>query len=88
MSESTGPETGTFAPDYKTGSAGKPIPGTELKIDRPDAGMDYFLSHSFTYNLLEGNGEVCWRGRNVFMGYMKNPQASSETIDEEGYSSI
>lgn len=30
-------------------------------------------------------GEVCYRGRHVFMGYLKNPQATSETIDAEGY---
>lgn len=70
MSEATGPETGTFPPNTRTGSAGKAIPGTIIKIDRPDA---------------EGNGEICWRGRNVFMGYMKNEQASSETIDTDGY---
>jgi long-chain-fatty-acid--CoA ligase ACSBG len=70
MSECTGPETANLTDAFKIGSAGRPLPGTELKIDKPDS---------------EGNGEICWRGRNVFMGYMKNDAATAETVDEEGY---
>jgi len=38
----------------------------QLCINNPDA---------------EGNGEVCLRGRNVFMGYFKNEKETKETID-------
>jgi long-chain-fatty-acid--CoA ligase ACSBG len=38
-------------------STGKAVMGTEMKIDNPDK---------------EGNGEICYRGRHVFMGYFKD----------------
>ena len=30
-------------------------------------------------------GELCYRGRHIFMGYMYMPDKSAETIDEEGF---
>ncbi len=30
-------------------------------------------------------GELCYRGRHVFLGYLKEPQQSAEAIDEEGW---
>jgi len=33
----------------------------------------------------DGNGELCFRGRNCFMGYFKDPHSSSNTIDADGY---
>ena len=30
-------------------------------------------------------GEICYRGRHVFLGYLKNEQATADTIDAEGY---
>ena len=30
-------------------------------------------------------GELCYRGRHIFMGYMYMPDMTAETIDEEGF---
>ena len=48
---------------------GKPVPGVELRIDRPDD---------------QGIGEVVARGPNVMVGYT-DPEATKQTIDAEGW---
>ena len=47
------------------GSAGKILPGVEVKISE--------------------DGEILARGRNVMAGYYKRPEATAETIDNEGW---
>lgn len=34
---------------------------------------------------LEDNKEICYKGRNVFMGYLNREEETKATIDEEGY---
>jgi long-subunit acyl-CoA synthetase (AMP-forming) len=46
------------------------LQGLQLNIDNPDG---------------EGNGEICLRGRNVFMGYYKDEKNTRETIDKKGF---
>jgi long-chain-fatty-acid--CoA ligase ACSBG len=71
MSESTAPQFCNFDGNpIEIYTAGIPIPGTEAKIINPDK---------------DGVGEICFRGRNRFMGYYKNDKATLETIDEEGF---
>jgi len=70
MSECTGPQTINRPGKVRTGTAGPSIPGTELKIADPDK---------------DGNGEICYKGRHIFLGYMKNPKATAETFDEDGF---
>jgi long-chain acyl-CoA synthetase len=53
------------------GSTGKPIPGVEIKIVNPDPRT--------------GVGEIFARGDNIMKGYYKNPKATRETVDEEGW---
>jgi long-chain acyl-CoA synthetase len=54
----------------KKGSVGTPIIGELVKIKDPDA---------------NGEGEICVKGPNVMLGYYKDPKATAEVFDEEGY---
>ena len=49
------------------GSAGKPVPGVDVKIENPDE---------------SGTGEICLRGPNVMRGYYKNEKATNEIIKD------
>ncbi|KAG5188597.1 long chain acyl-CoA synthetase [Tribonema minus] len=35
--------------------------------------------------IVADTGELCYRGRHIFMGYMHDPEKTAETIDEEGW---
>ena len=56
-------------------SAGSVFPGTELVIKGPNG-------ETLPFNK---KGEVCFRGRNKFMGYYKNEKDTKETIDKDGF---
>eukprot|EP01108_Squamamoeba_japonica_P000651 TRINITY_DN121_c0_g2_i2.p1 TRINITY_DN121_c0_g2~~TRINITY_DN121_c0_g2_i2.p1 ORF type:complete len:615 (-),score=359.65 TRINITY_DN121_c0_g2_i2:153-1997(-) len=73
MSECTGPMTVSSPGCYKVGSCGPPMPGVELRIEH-DASRDK-----------AGEGEICYRGRHIMLGYMKNEEKSREAIDPDGW---
>jgi len=73
MSEATGPITTSRPEIFRAGSAGAPLEGVEVKIDHV-AGRDK-----------EGEGEICYRGRNVMIGYLRDPVKTKEAFDEDGY---
>jgi long-chain acyl-CoA synthetase len=54
----------------KKGSVGCPIIGESVKIRNPNE---------------NGEGEICVKGPNVMLGYYKDPKATEEVFDEEGY---
>ncbi|MBQ5390656.1 MAG: AMP-binding protein, partial [Clostridia bacterium] len=54
----------------KTGSVGKIIPNGRIKIKDPNE---------------NGEGEICAKGPNVMLGYYKDPEATAEVFDEDGY---
>ena len=56
--------------ERKAGSVGMPLGGTELRIAEPDTA---------------GVGEVLFRGPSVISGYWENPEATAETIDDDGW---
>jgi long-chain acyl-CoA synthetase len=53
--------------NFKDDSAGFPLPGIQLKINRPDA---------------DGVGEVWAMGPNVMLGFYKNEKATSEVFED------
>jgi len=70
LSETAAAVTIQEFPDASLDKAGKPIPGMHIKLFNPNE---------------EGIGEVCMKGRNIFMGYFKDTKATKEVIDNEGY---
>ncbi|XP_021133438.3 long-chain-fatty-acid--CoA ligase ACSBG1 isoform X4 [Anas platyrhynchos] len=51
-------------------SCGKPVPGCRVKLVNEDT---------------EGNGEICFWGRTVFMGYLNMEDKTKEAFDEDGW---
>lgn len=51
-------------------SCGRPIAGCKTKLDNPDK---------------DGIGEICFWGRNTFMGYLNSPEKTAEAIDQDGW---
>jgi long-chain-fatty-acid--CoA ligase ACSBG len=66
QSECTGPHAVNGYDAFKVGTVGRPLIGTETKID-------------------EATGELCYRGRHIFAGYMGMPDKTTETIDSQGW---
>ncbi|WP_326731650.1 long-chain fatty acid--CoA ligase [Streptomyces phaeochromogenes] len=61
----------------KTGSAGAPMPYTEICLVDPREGTRIHES--------EARGEICVRGPNVTPGYWNNPDATRAALDEAGW---
>uniref|UniRef100_A0A8C5HT89 long-chain-fatty-acid--CoA ligase n=1 Tax=Gouania willdenowi TaxID=441366 RepID=A0A8C5HT89_GOUWI len=71
MSETSGPHTVSVTiNDYRLTSCGKVMPGCKIKLDKPDN---------------DGIGEICFWGRNVFMGYLNMAEKTTEALDEDGW---
>ena len=70
MSETTGAFTIQTFSKFSFTAAGFCMDGCDLLIANPDE---------------NGEGEICMRGRNIMMGYLKNEKATAETIDAQGY---
>jgi len=73
MSESTGATTCSTEATHQFGTVGPPIGPAEIKIDHVE-GRDK-----------PSEGEICYRGRHIMMGYMKEPTKTAETIDADGW---
>ncbi|RWS10257.1 long-chain-fatty-acid--CoA ligase 5-like protein, partial [Dinothrombium tinctorium] len=77
QTECCGPATASFPGDYSMGHVGPPLACCQVKlIDVPE--MNCYADEN-------GMGEVCIKGENVFIGYYKNSEKTSEVLDEDGW---
>lgn len=60
----------------RTQTVGRPMPEVEVKIVDPRTGRECKPGEP---------GELCCRGYNVMKGYYKNPEATAEAIDQDGW---
>lgn len=70
MSESSGPHAVSIDKACKMASCGREMIGCSTKIENCDG---------------EGNGEVCFWGRHVFMGYLNMEKMTQESLDTDGW---
>uniref|UniRef100_A0A4W6C0Y7 Long-chain-fatty-acid--CoA ligase n=1 Tax=Lates calcarifer TaxID=8187 RepID=A0A4W6C0Y7_LATCA len=62
--------------DWTAGHVGPPLPCNSIKL--VDVAEMNYLS-------VNGEGEVCVKGPNVFQGYLKDPEKTAEAIDKDGW---
>ena len=66
----------TDSPEVRATTVGTNFPGVEVKIVDPESGAE----------CPDGvQGEICCRGYNVMKGYYKNPEATAQAIDKDGW---
>lgn len=70
LSETSAALTMQEFPTASLENQGQPLPGTQLKIHDVNE---------------KGVGEICVKGRNVFMGYLNNEEATMDAFDEQGF---
>ncbi|CAK9830889.1 Long-chain-fatty-acid--CoA ligase ACSBG2 [Anthophora retusa] len=70
MSESSGAHTLATYDSFRLGSVGKHLPEYETMLHNRDK---------------FGEGEICMRGRQVFMGYLNEPEKTEEALDSDGW---
>ncbi|MDR2064095.1 MAG: AMP-binding protein [Prevotellaceae bacterium] len=66
----------TDTPEVRATTVGRDFPFVEVKIINPDTGNECGTGEQ---------GEMCCRGYNIMKGYYKNPEATAEVIDENGF---
>ncbi|HUI93164.1 MAG TPA: AMP-binding protein [Chitinivibrionales bacterium] len=70
LSETFGAITLCPIDDPRLGSVGVPLDENEVRIDKADAA---------------GIGEICFRGANVFAGYLNNEELTKKSFDADGW---
>ncbi|MDR2475177.1 MAG: AMP-binding protein [Bacteroidales bacterium] len=62
--------------DLRCTTVGRDYPFTEVRVINPETGKECKAGEQ---------GEMCCRGYNIMTGYYKNPAATSEIIDKDGF---
>ncbi|KFV00558.1 Long-chain-fatty-acid--CoA ligase 1 [Pterocles gutturalis] len=62
--------------DWTAGHVGAPMPCSLIKLADVQE-MNYLAA--------KGEGEVCVKGPNVFRGYLKDPEKTTEALDKDGW---
>ncbi len=62
--------------EYRAGSVGTLVAGTEARLIDPETGTDAPVGE---------RGEIWVRGPQVMKGYLANPEATAQTIDADGW---
>ncbi|XP_068181118.1 long-chain-fatty-acid--CoA ligase 1-like isoform X3 [Antennarius striatus] len=76
QTECTAGVTMTTPGDWTAGHVGAPLPCNMVKmVDVPE--MNYLA--------VNGEGEVCAKGHNVFKGYLKDPENTANALDADGW---
>lgn len=70
MSETSGPHVMSSPYTHRFQCCGKAVPGCQMKLVNKDP---------------DGNGEICFWGRTVFMGYLNMEERTREVFDEDGW---
>ena len=70
MTETTAGATLNYDNNNRIGSVGKPFEGSGLRIADPNE---------------SGDGEIQFNGRHIMDGYYRNPEATAETMTEDGW---
>eukprot|EP00656_Telonema_subtile_P005522 TRINITY_DN1250_c0_g4_i1.p1 TRINITY_DN1250_c0_g4~~TRINITY_DN1250_c0_g4_i1.p1 ORF type:complete len:725 (+),score=206.63 TRINITY_DN1250_c0_g4_i1:272-2446(+) len=89
MSECSGPQTITAPGLFKVGSVGHSLPGCEIGILQPPSESDLKEDPDAKAKpvLVGQEGEICFRGRHVMLGYMGEgmEEKTAEAIDSAGW---
>uniref|UniRef100_A0A8C2ZRM1 Long-chain-fatty-acid--CoA ligase n=1 Tax=Cyclopterus lumpus TaxID=8103 RepID=A0A8C2ZRM1_CYCLU len=76
QTECTAGCTMTMPGEWNAGHVGAPLPCNSIKlVDVPE----------MKYLAVNGEGEVCVKGPNVFQGYLKDTEKTAEAIDADGW---
>jgi long-chain-fatty-acid--CoA ligase ACSBG len=87
MSENTGSTTFSSDESFKWATCGCPMPGVEVKIFRvdevnPSIKKECPRAEDPQNATEEEQGEVCFRGPHIMMGYLCNPKLGQEHVDQ------
>ncbi|NWX46425.1 ACSL6 ligase, partial [Steatornis caripensis] len=76
QTECTAGCTFTTPGDWTSGHVGAPLPCNLIRLKDVEE-LNYFAS--------KGEGEICVKGPNVFKGYLKDEEKTTEALDREGW---